>query len=135
MLQSTTVQLPRPLFERLKWVAKRQNRSVPDTMEMLITRAEPFHHDLDRELDALSALPDDVLLLLVDTVWTQTQATRMAKLNDKAQRTGQLTEVELAEQEKLGRIYEQGVLRRTEAVEILHRRGYDLPELLQRTYS
>lgn len=135
MLQFTTVQLPHPLFERLKWVAKRQNRSIPDTMEMLITRAEPFQHDLDRDLDVLSELPDDILLLLVDTVWTQTQATRMAELNDKAQRTGQLTEAELAEQEKLGRIYEQGVLRRTEAVEILHRRGYDLPELLQRTYS
>lgn len=135
MLQSTTVQLPGPLFERLRWFAKRQNRSIPDTMEMLIARAEPFQYDLDRELDALSALPDDVLLLLVDTIWTQTQATRIAELNDKAQRTGQLTEAELAEQEKLGRIYEQGVLRRTEALEILHRRGYDLPELLQRIHS
>lgn len=135
MLQSATVQLPRPLFERLKWVAKRQNRSIPDTMEMLITRAEPLQHDLDHDLDVFSELPDDILLLLVDTVWTQTQAARMAELNDKVQRAGQLTEAELAEQEKLGYTYEQGVLRRTEAIEILHRRGYDLSELLQRTYS
>ena len=135
MLQSTTVQLPRPLFERLRWVAKRQNRSIPDTMEILITRAEPFQHDLDRELKALSGLPDDVLLLLVDTVWTQTQAARIAELNDKVQLTGQLTEAELAEQDKLGTIYEQGVLRRTEAIEVLHQRGYDLPKLLQRPHS
>ncbi len=135
MLQSATVQLPRPLFERLQWVAKRQNRSIPDTMDLLITRAEPFQNDLDREIDALSGLSDDVLLLLIDTIWTPVQAARISDLNDKEQRLGTLTNAENSEQDKLGIIYEQGVLRRTEAIEVLHRRGYDLSELLQRASS
>ncbi len=135
ILQPATMQLPRPLFERLRWVAKRQNRSIPDMMELLINRAEPFYDDTIHELEALNQLPDDVLLLLINTVWTQKQATRIAELNDKAQRTEHLTKTETAEQEALGLAYEQGLLRRTEAIEVLHRRGYDLSDLLQRTDS
>ena len=76
---------------------------------------------------------DDELLSIIDTLWTKKQVNRIAELNDKAQRTGHLTEVEAIEQEKLGIIYEQGVLRRTEVIEALRQRGYDLSELLQRT--
>ncbi len=136
MLQS--LQLPQPLIKRLQQVAKRQNRSIPDTVAALIAQAEPLPNlpdDIEYELAALPSLPDEVLLTLVHNPMPRAQQEELSHLNDKAQRIGSLTSTEQKQQQYLSKLYQRAVLRRTHCLNILNKRGHNLSELLNMPYD
>lgn len=133
MLTPATIQLPQHVFERLRQVAIRQNRSIPDTVDQLVAQAtvSTLQDEVERELFALSGFPDDVLLLLVKNIMPQPYQNELAVLNDKAQRLGSLSEQEQKQQADLNDYYQQAILRRSLCLEILQQRGYPIDELLQ----
>lgn len=134
MLDSVTIELPQPVFERLRTVAKRQQRSIPDIVDALIAQVEPIasmQNSIEQEIAALSSLPNEILLLIVQNPMPHGYQEELAALNDKAQRIGPLSRQEQEQQANLNLYQQNAILRRTYCLEILRRRGYDLSGILQ----
>lgn len=134
VMNAVTLQLPQPVFDRLVQVADRQKRPLSDLVDALVSQALPaasLQDEIERELFALSSFPNEVLLLLVQNSMPPAYQEELATLNDKAQRTAQLTNQEQEHQTYLHDYYQQAVLRRALCLEILQRRGYDVTTLLQ----
>ena len=138
MLQSVTIELPRPIFERLRIVAEQQAQSIPDTVDILIAQVETqssLQNAITREMGALSSLPNEILLLVAQNPMPPTYQEELAELNDKAQRTGHLSKSERKQQANLSEYYQNAILRRAYCLEILRRRGYDISALLQMPFN
>ena len=131
MLQ--TIQLPRPVYERLKRVAKQQNRSIPDAVDALIAQVESLPSlpkDEERELAALADLSDDTLWLLARSALTPEQQIEWERLNRKAQQGLKIAPDEQKRQETLLALYQYAALRRAAAMNLLEKRGHDVSALL-----
>lgn len=134
MLNAIHIELPQSVFNRLQQVAKQHERSIPDTVDVLLAQVESIpslEDEVERELAALATFPDEVLLLLAQNPMPQVYQEELAVLNDKAQGVGNLSLDEEERQDYLLDYYQKAVLRRSYCLEILRRHGHDLRELLK----
>ncbi len=134
MLQSVNIRLPQPVFEQLQQVAQREQRSIADTVKVLIVNSVPFptlQDEIEREIATLTQFPNEVLVLLARHPFPLELQEELADLSDKAQRFGELTQSEDERSKELLDMYQDGILRRSYCMEILRRRGYDLTDLLR----
>lgn len=132
MLRSMTIELPLTTYRRLETLAQRKNRSIPDVVSEMVgdpVSIPPLPSALAAELEALTLLPDDVLLTLLHHPFPIEQQKKLAELTVLAQKSG-LTAQEKTVQQTLGELSNRAVLRRTHCIEILHKRGHALDTLL-----
>ncbi len=128
-----TLELPEPLYQRLKARAEQAQRRVEEELLEVVATAVPVADDLPDDLaDALSPLA----LLDAAALWraARTQlpadaADQLADLNRKRQREG-LTEAEAQQAAALLRQYERAMLIRAQAAALLKQRGHDVSSLL-----
>ena len=97
MLQSISIRLPQPVFERLQRVAQREQRSIADTVEALVVQAEPFpslRYEVEREMFALASFPNEVLVLLAENPVPKWKQEELAELSHKVQQGVRLSQRE-----------------------------------------
>ena len=128
------VQLPEPLFLRLKRVADLMHRSVEDIAATTLEAALPLVADVPPEvacdLAAMHLFSDDALWAATAPTFSPDEESRLSQLNMAAgDRT--LTPAEQAEQQSLITAYRRSVLRRAKALAILVQRGHHVPISLE----
>ena len=132
-VQPVTLDLPRPLYNRLKRRADQARRTVEDELIQVVATAVPVGDelpaDLDEAISPLSLLDDDALWRAARTHLPTEAAAQMEDLHLKRQREG-LTEPEAQILSGLVRQYERTMLVRAQAAALLKQRGYDVSELL-----
>jgi plasmid stability protein len=131
--QSVTLNLPGPLYDRLKRRAEQSHRTVEAELLEVVASAVPVADDLPVELaEAISplALLDDETLWRAARSHLPTEAAeRMECLHLKRQKEG-LTEIETQTLAGLVRQYERAMLVRAQAMALLKERGHDVSEFL-----
>lgn len=129
-MQTVSVKLPRPVFQKLERAARLTHRSVEDvlvaTLNAALVETPDLPTDLATELAAMHLFSDEALWAATHPSLSPTEQARLDQLNHKAgERT--LTSSEKAEQEHLLTAYQRSVLRRAKALAILAQRGHSLP--------
>ena len=124
------VQLPDPLFQRLKRAAELTHRSVEDIAATTLEAALPLTSDVPdeiaNELAAMYLFSDDALWAATAPVFSASEECRLNQLNSAAGER-ELTLAEEAEQQSLIVAYQRSLLRRAKALAILAQRGHRLP--------
>ena len=124
------IQLPEPLFQRLKCAADLTHRSVEEMAATALEAALPLVPDLPpdiaNELAAMHLLSDEALWAATVPSFSPTQEHRLNQLNMAAAERA-LTPDECAEQDSLISAYRRSVLRRAKAFAILAQRGHRVP--------
>ena len=132
-VQTVTLDLPSPLYNRLKHRADQAHRTVEDELIQVVATAVPVGDELPADLceaiSPLSLLDDDALWQAARTHLSAETAAQMEDLHLKRQREG-LTEPEAQILTGLVRQYERTMLVRAQAAALLKQRGYDVSELL-----
>ena len=131
-VQSVTLHLPSPLYERLKRRAEQTHRSVEAELLEVVAAAVPVADDLPADLaQAISPLSllDDEALWRAARSHLPEAAAQLEQLHLKRQREG-LTGSEVETLGGLMRRYERAMLVRAQAAALLKKRGYDVSELL-----
>jgi len=132
-VQPVILDLPRPLYNRLKRRADQARRTVEDELIQVVATAVPVGDelpaDLDEAISPLSLLDDDALWRAARTHLPTEAAAQMENLHLKRQRKG-LTEPEAQILTGLVRQYERTMLVRAQAAALLKQRGCDVSELL-----
>lgn len=106
----------------------RQKRLV----EQLLTQdtlLPPLPVPLAEELTAFAQLSTEVLWILARTTLTEQQRIELANLNRKAQQAEGLTVVEQQRQIELA-LYQNSMVRRAKALDLLQQRGHDITPLI-----
>jgi len=131
--RSVTLDLPGPLYTRLKRRAEESQRTVEAEILDMVAAAVPLGDDLPADLEAavapLSSLTDDALWALARSHLSLADARDLASLNAKQQRDG-LTAPEAEMLAALVRCYERAMLVRARAAALLKQRGRDISSLL-----
>jgi plasmid stability protein len=131
--QIVTLELPEPLYERLRSRAAQARRSIEAEARETLASAIQGHEDLPADLEAaiapLALLSDAELWQAGRTRLPQEAADQLAALNLKHQREG-LTEAEAATSAALIHQYERVMLIRAQAAALLKQRGHDVSALL-----
>ena len=124
------IQLPEPLFQRLKRAADLTHRSVEEiaaaTLEAALPLLPALPPDIANELAAMHLLSDEALWAATAPSFSPTEEYRLNQLNIAAAERA-LTPAESAEQHSLITAYRHSVLRRAQAFAILAQRGHRLP--------
>jgi len=134
MIDSMNIQLPRPLYDRLQQIANQAERSIPETVDTLLTQADTLpslEEEVNREMQMLVGFPNEVLVLLAQNAMSISYQKELATLADKVQTGHQLSAAEQERQHYLLDYYQNAVLRRSYCLDILRRRGYSLESLLE----
>lgn len=134
MIDSMNIQLPRPIYDRLQRIAKRAERSIPDTVDTLLTQVEELpslEEEINHEMQALVGFPSEVLVMLAQNAMSVAYQKELTALNDKAQAGLGLSAAEEERQGYLLDYYQNAVLRRTYCLTILRERDHDLDGLLE----
>lgn len=152
-MNSVTVKLSKPAYQRLQQAARRSKRSVDEYASELcstMATANPgeffvplgdcrglrMNHwkdraeNIDAALNVMNFLSDADLKRAFKTVPTKKSQREMSELNDKAQRVG-LSKAEKQRSEQLGEYFDQCQLIRANAAAILNQRGFDVNKLLR----
>ncbi|WJW66122.1 hypothetical protein OZ401_001910 [Candidatus Chlorohelix allophototropha] len=136
MSQEITVNLPEPVYQRLKERAEQTRRSVEDELveiaATIIPEDEKLPADLANTVAALQLLDDKTVWQAARTHLSAKQIGRMEKLHDK-RRNNSLTVAEEKELTDLINDYEKVIVLRSEAMDILIERGYDISKLTKLT--
>jgi plasmid stability protein len=129
-----TLNIPEPLYNRLKDRAEKSHRSIEnETLEVLTATVPPeleLSADYQQAIDALELLDDESLWRAASGRLPQKLAEQLETLHVKRQREG-LTDAETQTCESLVRQYEKTMLIRAQAAALLHRRGHDVSGLRQ----
>jgi plasmid stability protein len=132
-MQSLTLNIPGPLYDRLKHRAQRSNRTVEDEAVDLLVALVPVADDLPADLEGaispLSVLEDASLWQAARAHLSPEDASRLEELHRKRQREG-LDDAEARELPPLVRRYERFMLVRARAAALLKQRGHDVSALL-----
>jgi len=124
------VQLPEPLFQRLKRAADLTHRSVEEiaatTLEAALPLAPDVPPEIANELTAMHLFSDAALWAATAPSLSPTEEYRLNQLNLAAAER-ELTGAEQAEQQSLIVAYRRSVLRRAKALALLAQRGHRLP--------
>ena len=131
-IQSVTIDLPEELVHQLVQAARASKRTLSDVVrERLLSDAPglpPLPADVEHELAVFSALSDDLLWQVANTVMTPAEQAELAELNQLAQ-ARPLTGGEQRRQAALLDHYQRMMVRRAEATTQLQRRGRDVSGL------
>lgn len=130
-LQTVTLELPKPLYQRLWQKSQRQQRTVVEELYRLTDAEldESISDGIDQQLLLLKMLPDDALWSTARVTVDQAKQRRMHELFDKRNRFGDLSELESAELQSIIDLGSHVTLIRAEAAVLLKERGYDILEL------
>lgn len=127
--RTISVELPEPIFRRLRHIAEVTHRSVEEVLATTVDAALPQTSGVPAEvaddLAALSLFSDTALWTATEIRLSPDQQQRLNQLtaDGKARR---LTDAEVAELNQLIDAYDRAVLRRAKALAILAQRGYDI---------
>ena len=128
--QTVSVQVPEPIFRKLKRAADVTCRPVEEVLAATLNAAllEPsgLPPDLADELASMYLFSDDALWAATEPSLSPTEQRRLGQLNRIAGERP-LTKAENAEQEQLLAAYHRSVLRRAQALAILAQRGHPIP--------
>ena len=132
-LQQLTINLPEPLYNRLKQRAAQTQRSVEaelvDVVALALPVADALPTDLAEAISQLALLNDSDLWRAARSTLPAEAAERLEALHLKRQREG-LAEQEEDEVASLTRQYERVMLVRAHAAQLLKQRGHDVSSLL-----
>lgn len=124
------VQLPEPLFHKLKRAADLTHRSVEDivatSLEVVLLPPPNLPPDIANELAAMHLFSDQALWAAAEPSFSPTEEHRLDQLNAAAGERA-LTPAEEDEQQCLITAYRRSVLRRAKALAILAQRGHRIP--------
>jgi hypothetical protein len=127
---TVSVQMPEPIYRRLKRIAEITHRSVEDvlatTFDVALPPAPDLPPDLADDLAAMTMFSDDALWAAAESSLSPAQQRRLSQLTHAGGRRT-LTAAESAELEHLLDLYDRSVLRRARALAVLAHRGYDIP--------
>jgi hypothetical protein len=133
MESSVMVELSLPTYRHLQAMAHRQKRAIPDMLEQLLIQTPaplpPLPISLAEELNVFPHLSTEVLWLLARATLTVEERTTLEALNRKAQQAGGLTAPEQKQQAALLALYQNSLLRRATAINLLKQRGEDISSL------
>jgi uncharacterized protein YnzC (UPF0291/DUF896 family) len=130
-VQSVTLHLPAPLYQKVQKRAEKAQHSVEDELIQVVAIALPALDELPQEttevLSQLRFLDDAELWQAARTRMLPEQAERLEQLNLKQQHEG-LTPDEQQERDQLLGHYEQTMLVRAQAAVLLQERGHDVSD-------
>jgi plasmid stability protein len=131
--QTLTLNIPEPLYHRLKHRAERSNRTVEDeTVDILATVvpvADELPADLTDAISPLAFLDDAALWRAARSHLLPEESAQLEELHHRREREG-LNETETQTLATLVRQYERAMLVRSQAAALLHQRGHDVSGLL-----
>lgn len=133
--QRVTIELPAPLYERLRRRAEAAHRTVEDELLEVVATASgsgDLPAGLEPVLTSLTALDDASLWGAARARLSAESAAELEALHPKRQREG-LTSAEAQAAAALTAQYERAMLVRAEAASLLRDRGYDVSSLLDAT--
>jgi hypothetical protein len=126
MLEKTiTVTLPEATVHRLEQAAEKSHRSLDEILATTIDTVLAISPQLANEWAAMHLLSDDALWQATQPVLTQLEQDRLHELNHVAGERD-LTEPEKQEQLDLLEVYQQSIVRRSQAIAILKLRGHSI---------
>jgi hypothetical protein len=139
MTQTTiSIPVPEPIYQRLERAAAVAQRSVSDFLASLIETtllpASDLPAELAAELEAMQYLSDDALWAAVRPSFSPAAQARLHQLNHAAS-TRALKATAVAEQQKLLAAYDRSMLRRAQALALLHLRGHPITEKTLEAHS
>ncbi len=133
--QSVTLNLPEPLYDRLKRRAEQSHRTVEaellEVVASAVTVADDLPADLADTIAPLALLDDEALWRAARSHLPTAAAAQMESLHLKRQQEG-LSAIDTQTLTGLVRQYERAMLVRAQAIALLHERGYDVSELRAR---
>lgn len=133
--QTVTLELPEPLYERLRTRAVQSQRSIEaearETLASALQESDSLPADLEAAIAPLALLSDAELWQTGRTRLSQETVEQLEELNLKRQREG-LTEAEEAISAALIHQYQRVMLIRAEAAALLKQRGHDVTPLLHK---
>lgn len=131
-LQSVTLHLPEPVYQRAKHAAEVLQQPVEDLIIDTLTSTLPVLDDVPTEMvseiAAMTHLSDEALQGLATSTLRPERQTLLSELLDK-QGQGELDEAEQRELAALMAEYGRLMLRRAKAVALLLARGKSVPVL------
>lgn len=125
--KSITITLPETTFYNLKQAAQLAHSSVNEMVTNTINIMLATSPSANNEWAAMHLLSDKALWQATEPILTLTQQKRLHALNHLAGQRA-LTGQELDEQTTLLDIYQQSIVRRSQALAILKLRGHSLPQ-------
>ena len=129
----SAIQIPEPLFARLKRAAELTHRSVDELAATSLEAALPPNPNLPPavadELAAMHLFSDAALWAAAEPSLSPAEERRLDQLNT-AGGERELTRAEKAEQADLIQAYQRSVLRRAKSLSILAQRGHRIPSNL-----
>jgi len=132
-VQPVTLNLPGPLYNRLKRLAEQAHRTVEAELLEVVATAVPVADELPADLveaiSPLALLDDEALWRAARSRLSPAVAAQMESLHLKRQREG-LTEAEAQTLAGLVRQYERAMLVRAHAAALLKQRGHDVSGLI-----
>lgn len=132
-MQPVTLNLPGPLYKRLKRRADRSHRTVEAELLEMVVSAVPVADELPAELEdaisPLALLDDEALWRAARSHFPAEASAQLESLHLKRQSEG-LTEIETQTLAGLMRQYERAMLVRAQAAALLKQRGHDVAGLI-----
>lgn len=130
-----TLDVPRPVLERLKKSAKSARRGIEDEIVQILRLAisidDDAPYDVEGVVSGLRFLTDPELRKVAHPARIRKTAKDLASLNDKCQREGRLSHDENQSRDQLQSAIDRFVLIRAEALCLLQQRGRDVSGLLK----
>ena len=126
MSTQVTVTLPDEVYERAARLAQLSHREVADILAETISVSLPILHPQAEVPAPVEDLADAEVLALTDLQLPAAQDQRLSTLLDR-QQAGALTEQERAELVSLFQLYQEGLLRKAQALAEAVRRGLREP--------
>lgn len=120
------VTLPDEAFRRADQLARLVGRTMPDLLADTIVLSLPAVSSAAEALRPVASLPDREVLALADQQMNSIQDHRLSLLLNK-QQAGKLVEAERVELATLMQVYQEGLLRKAQALSEAVRRGLREP--------
>ena len=122
MTTEVTLQLPEKVYREATRIAKLTNQNVENVLADTLELALPSDPSPD-ELRPVANLSDEEVLTAAAAAMDEQQGEQMSELLDRQQRVGRLTALEHIELASLLQIYQEGLLRKAQALAEAVRRG------------
>lgn len=122
MSTQITITLPDEVYQRAERFARLANRDVASVLADTIQLSIPSIGADSLDLEPVSNLPDEQVLVLTELQMEPDQDVRLSKLLDR-QQAGLLFENERLELQSLMQIYQEGLLRKAIALSEAVKRG------------
>ncbi len=127
MSTQVTLTLPDEIYRRAEWLAQLTSRDVTDILSATIELSLPaINAGVEQAVRPMAELSDAEVLALTDLQMEATQDQRLSQLLDH-QQAGELTDADRATLIGLMQGYQEGLLRKAQALQEAVRRGLREP--------